>query len=80
MVITHFRNRKKLQKPKLKKYESVEFADKYDNDHDVEYYLDRLDSHFKRFLPVFDVEEFERHNIELNTKDKRKLDLYKQAG
>jgi len=80
MVITHFRNRKKLQKPKLKKYESVEFADKYDNDHDVEYYLDRLDSHFKRFLPVFDVEEFERHNIKLNTKDKRKLDLYKQAG
>lgn len=79
-VVTHFRNKKKLQKPKLKKYETVEFAEKYNGDHDVEYYLDRLEKHFKRFLPVFQAEEFEKHGVRLTPKDERKLEHYKLAN
>lgn len=72
MVVTHFRNKKKLQKPKLRKYESAEFADLYDNDHDKEYYVERLGKHFKKFMSVFPQEVFEKHGVKITAKDKRK--------
>ncbi|MFP8488728.1 3'-5' exonuclease [Gracilimonas sp. Q87] len=71
-----FRNKKKKRKIKLKKYESANFLAEYDNDLDPEYYLDRLDSCVKKFLPVFGEDLCEQLNIKIYSKDQEKVDRY----
>jgi len=76
VVWMHFRNKKAKKTLKLKKYESCEFVENYNEDLDVKYYLDRLEKHMKRFLPVLPKEQFAENGIKLKSKDKDKLAEY----
>lgn len=71
-----FRGKKAFKPLKLAKYESVEFAENYDYDYDINFYIERLDSCLKKFLPVLGPDFIQELNVKLNAKDKEKIERY----